>query len=122
MTNIDVGRKGEQIATDFLKKKGFKIVCRNFRSRFAEIDIIVEKENKLCFVEVKTRVGTDKGKPYEAIDKRKVFHLKMATEYYLLQNPHKNYKLSIDVVSIILDNGLNVQKLDYFEAINTFKF
>lgn len=115
MTNIDIGRIGEQIAVDFLIKKGFEIVQRNFRTRFAEIDIIAEKENKLCFVEVKTRVGIDKGKPYEAIDKRKIFHLKMAAEYYLLQNPHKNYKLSIDVVSIILDGDLNVQKLDYFE-------
>ncbi len=117
MSNITVGRLGEKMALSFLQDLGYELVVKNFRSRSGEIDLIVQKGNKLCFVEVKTRVGIAKGLPHEAIDARKIYHLKNTSQYYLLQSPHKNCKLSIDVVSIVLNADLTINKLKYFQNI-----
>ncbi len=64
MSNLSLGKQGEEIAADFLKKKGMKILERNFRTPFGEIDVITEKNRKLHFVEVKTRRSTKFGKPF----------------------------------------------------------
>ena len=51
----EIGINGEEAACDYLKRLGYKIYCRNFRSYFGEIDIIAIDENEIVFVEVKTR-------------------------------------------------------------------
>ena len=60
---IKRGNEGEQYAADFLAKKGFEIVERNYRYRHSEIDLIVKKSNWLIFVEVKTRNSYSFGIP-----------------------------------------------------------
>ena len=115
----NVGATGEQVASDFLIKKAYKILATNFRSRFGEIDIIAFKKNKISFIEVKTRLGNKKGKPYEAISKRKIIHLKKAAQYYLLINHCKQYKLSLEAISITLDDNFKPIKIDHFENIET---
>lgn len=116
--NTNIGKIGEEIATSFLKEKGFKIIDRHVTSHWGEIDVIAKKEdNKICFIEVKTRVGEKKGKPYEALTFFKIKNLKRAIEYYLLKNKLKNYKLSLDVISIILNEDRSLKKLDYYENV-----
>lgn len=112
-----VGAVGEDIAMNFLKNKGFKIIARNFSTRYGEIDLIAQKENKLHFIEVKTRTSDNKGKPYEAINKRKVFHLKSAIQIYLLKNKNKDCKLSLDAISIWLGQGDSIKELLHFENV-----
>ncbi len=107
------GSSGEDIATDYLRKQGFTIVTHNFRTKVGEIDIIARRGDKLHFVEVKARTSDIKGKPYEAVNRRKVEHLKKAAHIYLLQNKNKGLILSIDVISVRLDLGT----LDYFEGV-----
>ncbi|MFN4212797.1 MAG: YraN family protein [Microgenomates group bacterium] len=118
--NKNIGKIGEEIATSFLTKKGFKIIDRHVTSHWGEIDIIAKKDgNKISFIEVKTRVGENKGKPYEALTFYKIKSLRRAIDYYLLKNNLKNYKLSLDVVSIVLDKGLKVKELKFFENIDS---
>ena len=50
-----LGAKGEDAVAKYLEKKGFAIICKNYRKRFGEVDIIVKKKEIICFVEVKTR-------------------------------------------------------------------
>ncbi len=119
-TNRQIGQIGEEIATQFLLKKGEKILDRNFHGRYAEIDIICQKANKIRFVEVKTRLGLGKGKPHEAVDHRKIKSLERAIQYYLLKYPHKDCKLSLDLVSIVLKDDHSVESIKYFENINSF--
>ena len=57
--NLDLGKLGENIVADSLKKDGFKILIQNYKTRRGEIDIIVIKDDLLCFVEVKTRSNND---------------------------------------------------------------
>jgi len=55
--NYEVGRLGEKIAAEFLAKKGYRILARNFRTRFGEIDLVAAKDGVLVFVEVKLKIG-----------------------------------------------------------------
>lgn len=112
-----LGKTGEDIATEYLKDNGFTILQKNFATSLGEIDIIAKKDNKVCFIEVKTRSNEDKGKPYEAVNKRKISHLKSASTLYLLKNSHKECKLSLDTISIVLNKDNSIKKLMYFENI-----
>ncbi len=117
MSNISIGRLGEQIASNYLLKRHIHIREYNFRTKLGEIDIIAEKDGKLLFIEVKTRVGDLKGKPYEAVDRRKILHMKRAAESYILQKNQKECKLSLQVISIELNKDLSVKKVLYFEDL-----
>ncbi|OGK14652.1 hypothetical protein A3C98_03850 [Candidatus Roizmanbacteria bacterium RIFCSPHIGHO2_02_FULL_37_15] len=114
----DIGKLGENLALQYLKKARFSILEKNFHSHWGEIDIIAKKDNKVFFIEVKTRISDKKGKPYEAINFYKLRGLKRAVNYYILQNRLNGYKLSLDLISIILNEDSSVKKLDYFENID----
>lgn len=63
-----IGKYGENIACEYLKRKGYSILCQNYHSRFGEVDVIALSPDKCtCFVEVKTRKNTDYGSPYEFV-------------------------------------------------------
>lgn len=66
-----LGREGEDIALAFFRKKGYRIVEKNFRTAFGEIDIIARDRDVLVFIEVKTRADDSFGSPFEAVDRRK---------------------------------------------------
>ncbi len=98
----NLGKIGENLALDYLKSHSFSILEENFWSKFGEIDIIAEKDHCLYFVEVKTRSNLNHGYPYEAVNKRKIYHLKKAAQYYLLKKNYSDYKLRIGVFSILI--------------------
>ena len=101
MKNKEVGDKGETIAANFLQKRGFNIIERNWRSKHLEIDIIASIDNKLHFVEVKTRTNRKYGMPEESISKAKMNHLKVGAEAYLYLNPQWEL-IQFDVIAIML--------------------
>lgn len=98
----NLGKTGEGLALDYLKSHDFFILEKNFHSKFGEIDIIAEKNHCLYFIEVKTRSNLNHGAPYEAVNKRKIYHIKKAAQYYLLKNNHDDYKLKVGVFSILI--------------------
>ena len=103
MTNKEIGKYGENLAKDFLIKKGFEVIETNFRySKIAEIDIIALKDNVVHFVEVKTRTSNAFGTPFEAIDKNKLNSIYHAGLFYIQKNK-KYKKFQIDAVGIVLD-------------------
>lgn len=111
MNNIATGKKGEEIAKNYLIQKGFKILETNRRfSRFCEIDIIALDKDTLVFIEVKTRRTTICGVPFEAITKTKYQNIKKGLFLYLSENP--NYKkFRIDAVSVLLEPKLEIKHL-----------
>ena len=87
MNNIIVGKKGEELAKDYLIKNGYKIVEQNKRfSRFCEIDIIAQDKETFVFCEVKTRKTNVCGSPLEAITKFKYQNIKKGIFFYLQEN------------------------------------
>ncbi len=99
------GSSSESLASDLLTSKGYKIIDRNFHSRFGEIDIIAEKDGYLIFVEVKARHSLKFGMPEEAVTRSKLFKIRKTGEYYSLLHPNLPEKLRIDVVALIIENN-----------------
>lgn len=93
------------------------IIKKNFRSPFGEVDIIAKKNNILHFIEVKTRKSLRFGQPYEAVNFYKLKHLKKTIDYYLLKKKLYDYKLSLDVISIILDSKNQPLKISFFKNL-----
>lgn len=111
MTNITIGKNGEEIAAKYLENKGYKILETNRRfSKLCEIDIIALDKNTLVFAEVKTRKTNICGNPLEAITKNKYTHIKQGLLLYLQENP-KYKKFRIDAISIILKPELKIEHL-----------
>ena len=101
----ELGAKGEEVAVSYLKSRGYRIVERNYRIRFGEIDIIAEQGDDLVFIEVKTRSGTLFGSPFESVTKQKQKQLsKVALEYISKEGFHDR-PARFDVVGIELQKG-----------------
>lgn len=94
------GSEGEDRAAAVLKKEGYKILSRNFKSRFGEIDIIAEDKDFLVFIEVKRRTGQSFGTSLEAIDARKKLHIIRSAQMYLKANHCLDRRIRFDVVGI----------------------
>ncbi len=101
--HLETGKKGEAIASDFLKSQGFKILETNWRFRRLEVDLIAMDGEVLVFVEVKTRSNAFFGQPEEFVDKKKEEHLVRAAAEYMRQINH-DWAIRFDVVSVILKN------------------
>ncbi len=99
------GNIGEKIAVSLLEKFNYKILDKNFRTKFGEIDIIAQDKDALVFVEVKTRFNEKFGKPEEAVNERKLQTIRKVAEYYLIKNPSNFKKLRIEVVAIELEKN-----------------
>jgi len=108
--NIELGKKGEECAADFLKKNGYKIIQRNYRNKLGEIDIIAKDKNTLCFIEVKTRTSLDFGLPQEAVNFYKQKKLNRVALSYLKQYNLLDKPARFDIVSVVFkeDNKAEV--------------
>jgi len=79
----ELGKKGEELAVEFLRKEGYKILNRNWTFQKAEIDIIAQKESILAIVEVKTRSSLDFGAPQDFVKPKKIQLLIKAVNAYI---------------------------------------
>jgi putative endonuclease len=102
MSNQSFGKIGEAAAAEYLKNLGYKILARNFRTRWGEIDIIARDEDCLVFAEVKTRHGGAFGAPEEAVTRTKQEHLVKAAQIYLSQTKQSHALWRIDVLALTL--------------------
>jgi putative endonuclease len=109
----ETGSKGEQIAENFLLKKGYFVLYRNWRHEKKEIDLVASKDGLLIFVEVKTRKNSYFGFPEEAVTPQKIGYLKTAAEAFLLQFPEYT-RIQFDIISIIMHNG-HIKEIQHFE-------
>lgn len=109
LRNKILGRKGEDLACKYLKKHGYKIIERNFRTPFGEADIIAFKDDTYCFVEVKARSGDGYGLPSEAVNKAKQQRYHRIAEYFCVCMKEE-VPVRFDVASVYEGN------LEYFEG------
>jgi putative endonuclease len=96
----DFGKEGEQIATDYLLKKGYTIAYRNYRYLKAEIDIIAKKENTVAIVEVRSRTSDYFENIAETVTPKKIKLLTMAADHYIL-NADLDVEVRFDIVTIL---------------------
>lgn len=104
--NQALGNAGEELAAGWLTNHGFRVVARNVRTPYGELDIVAQKGGDVHVVEVKTRHGTGYGTPLEAIDTRKQQHLRRSTMAALEAGipglSHGTRSVHIDALSVIM--------------------
>jgi putative endonuclease len=94
------GKLAEDYAVKLLSGLGYKIIDRNFHSKFGEIDIVALKDDYLAFIEVKARWSTKFGLPEEAVTRSKLWKIGRTGEYYSILHPDLPKKLRIEVVAL----------------------
>ena len=105
VTTTQTGKKGEGMACAFLLRKGFSLVCRNYRYGHQEIDLVMRDADTLVFVEVKARSGVRFGTPAECVTPIKQKRLLLAAQGYLLEHGLTDAPARFDVVEVYLDTG-----------------
>lgn len=119
----NIGIKGEEVATIYLKKKGFKILGKNYTNnvgrQLGEIDIIAKKKDTIVFVEVKTRSlkKYSETSPEENITRSKLRKLSKIANQYLYQKKILDQPYRFDAISVWLDIENNLAKVKHIESI-----
>lgn len=114
------GDRGERLAVRHLKKSGLKIVARNYRNRFGEIDIIALDGQTIVFVEVKTRKSNAVGSPLEAVDESKQSKVIQVAQAYLKERRLYEYSVRFDVIGIVWNESEKESKPDLTHVRHAF--
>jgi putative endonuclease len=105
MQKKELGRKGEDLALRFLKKRGYRIIEQNYVCKMGEMDLIAKEKDTLVFIEVKTRTSMDFGPPQLAVTSWKQRQLSKVALYFLKEKKIEDVKARFDVVAILLTAG-----------------
>lgn len=107
----ELGKLGEEMAVDYLKKNGYKILETNWTFQKAEIDILAKKEGVLAVVEVKTRSSIDFGLPQDFVKPKKIQLLVKAVDAYVNQK-NLDTEVRFDIIAIKKeDNSFVIEHL-----------
>jgi len=112
----ELGKDGEELATNWLKEKGYSILHRNWRHSYYELDIVALKNKMLHFIEVKTLNNSPFGHPEDSVTKKKFKNHQRAANEFLFLNP--GYKwIQYDILSITFFKN---KEPDYFLIEDVF--
>lgn len=119
--HVEVGRTGERAAVFYLMVRGYRVVERNYRNKWAEIDLVMQRGGTLVFVEVRTRCGESFSKPEETLTAEKMRKLRRNAQAYAACHQWKG-ACRIDAVCVILAArrfglGYRVARLNHYDNI-----
>lgn len=100
--HLRLGRRGEKLAAQFLRKRGYQILVRRFRGRRGEIDLACRCGDTLVFVEVKTRVSEEFGEPSAAVDSEKRKRITRTAREYLREIGNPDIPFRFDIVEVVM--------------------
>lgn len=110
------GAVAEELAAAALVEKGYRILDRNWRCRFGELDIVAEIGATLVIIEVRSRSGTTSfGTPSESVNARKMMQVRNTAQQYVHQKRHHERSVRFDVISIILGADLSAVSMEHIE-------
>ncbi len=109
-----LGDRGERAAVKYLKQQGFRIIAKQHRNHYGEVDIIAEEGKATVFVEVKTRTSTNDGQPFEAVDLRKQEKITRVALAWLKQHSRLEQPARFDVVSILWPDNKGEPQIQHF--------
>lgn len=112
-----IGSKAEDLACEYLKNQGYKILERNFYIRGGEVDIIAKDNEVLAFVEVKARYSHNYGLPVESITSWKLKALIKTAKFYVAKNRWGDREYRIDFVAIDFSNSFKEPKIELLKNI-----
>ncbi|GEL26825.1 UPF0102 protein [Pseudonocardia sulfidoxydans NBRC 16205] len=111
-----LGRRGEDVAAQYLEKQGLVVLTRNWRCREGELDIVATDAGVLVIAEVKTRSGTGYGEPAESVTPRKVARIRRITDVWLAAHQVQWCPIRFDVLAVLLEPGRPATIQHYREA------
>lgn len=114
--NLALGRKGEELACKYLCDNQYLIIEKNYRSRYAEIDLVALDNEALVFVEVKTCLDAGAADPEDSLNKRKLNKLKRNAATYAAIKQY-NCPMRIDAVCIVLSTDGKTRRLTHYKNI-----
>ncbi len=97
----ELGKKGEQLALHYLKKRGYRILEKNYVCKLGEMDLIAKEADTVAFIEVKTRTSTTFGPPQLAVNSAKQMQLSKVALNFLKEKRIEDAKARFDVVAIL---------------------
>jgi len=112
-----VGRYGEDLALEYLKKKGYKITDRNLKISYQEIDIIAKIKEKIVLIEVKTRVSKYDNSAEENFSRRKINNLIKALEIYTARNKINPENTRLDLITIDINKAKKIAKIKHYKDV-----
>lgn len=101
MSRTQVGAAAEERAAVYLREQGFRVLARNYRKKFGELDIVALTGDVLVFVEVRSKKNTHYGTPAETISRQKRARLTRAAEAYLAHSRMGDMPCRFDVIAIV---------------------
>lgn len=104
LKRLEFGKNGEKAAESYLKKQGYRILKKNYRTPVGEIDIIAEHKSVLVFIEVKSRTSAAFEHPFMAVTPRKQKKIAQTANYFLAKNTAGDREIRFDVVSVLPSN------------------
>lgn len=110
------GQSGEELAAVFLATKGFRLIKKNWSCRLGEIDLIMERDGEVRFIEVKLRYSLTYGYPEESITPTKLRHLSHAIELWLNTQPSPPTNYQADAVAILIRDHQDPE-IEWIEGI-----
>lgn len=111
--HIQVGKKGEELAKEYLLEKGYELLTTNYRFQHLEIDLLFLFENTLIVVEVKSRQTAELGEPYEAVTRQKQRQIIKATNHYIIEeNMDKEVRFDIVSIHFYPDNSFRLEHIE----------
>ncbi len=116
LTNSELGKIGEDIATTYLQDLNYEILDRNWRFKRVELDIVAQIDSTLVFCEVKTRRSISHGIPSDAITQLKLQHIRTAALHWLSKNQSRHQGIRFDAISIIYGDGKSAT-IDHIRGI-----
>ncbi len=99
-SNKTLGAKGERLAAEFLGRRGYEVIERNFRYHRGEIDLIAKAGNLIVFCEVKTRKSSAYGSGEDAVDSRKQAQIRRVAEGYIAERNLESCDFRFDVLVV----------------------
>ena len=115
-SNLQTGKMGEEIARRYLEKNGYKIIDQNYKTKYAEIDLIAKKKGEIIFIEVRTKKEVNFGTPEETINKRKLRKLRGNAKAYVAWKKWQGY-YRIDAVCVVLKPNGEIDRLNHYQNI-----
>jgi putative endonuclease len=114
--HLSTGRRGEDEAYFYLRRRGYTIIARNYRSPHhrGELDLVGWEGDVLCFVEVKTRTTRDVKPAEAAVDREKRRELSLVARDFLRQMPH-TYQWRFDILAVYYDHGHDQPSFEMFQ-------
>jgi putative endonuclease len=116
MNHNETGQIGEELAKKYLEEKGYKIIEKDFKTKYAEVDLVGIKDNKLIIFEVRTKRGEMFGSPEETLNKKKLQKVLLGARILAAAKKWQGL-IRIDAVCLVLKLNGDILRINHYENI-----